>query len=91
MTKSERRGMKKIKARIKAKEIAVCETDKSGSLCLMPLEMYKKLGEEHIKGDPVVDWERVREIQRLMKGHLLALNKSTEKLGDCRQKVSTDD
>ena len=47
--------MRKIKARTKAKEIAICETDKSGSLCMMPLAMYRALGDEHVKGDPVVD------------------------------------
>ena len=74
MTKSERRGLRKIKARLKSREIAVVETDKSGSLCVMPLAMYWELGKEHVEGDATIDWERVREIQGIMKGHLRALN-----------------
>ena len=74
LTKSERRGLKKLRKRIQDKEIVVLETDKSGSLCIMPLDMYMKLGEEHVKNDPKVIWEEVRSIQREIKGHLRALN-----------------
>ena len=75
LTKSERRGLRKLKKRIQARELVVLETDKSGSLCTMPLEMYMSLGSQHTKNDPEITWDTVRETQRIIKGHLRALNR----------------
>ena len=50
-------------------------TDKSGKLAVTTLENYKKQGDEHTKGDKVVDWKQVKEIQNKVKAHLRALNR----------------
>ena len=41
---------------------------------MMTMRMYVSLGEIHVKEDPIVDWERVYDAQREVKGHLRALN-----------------
>ena len=63
LTKSERRGLKKLKARIKAEEIVILETDKSKKLCAMSIDIYRELGEVHVKDDPIVEWDDVRDSQ----------------------------
>ena len=59
LTKSERRGLRKLLKRIKAGELVVLETDKSNKLCVMPMEMYKRMGIPHTQGDPEASWEEV--------------------------------
>ena len=75
LTKSERRGINKLKKRVDAQEVVILQTDKSGKLCMMSLEMYLRIGEPHVKNDPIVDWEEVKDAQELMKAHLKMLKK----------------
>ena len=74
VTQGELRGIEKLKKRIGAGTLVICETDKSGKLTPMTPEVYTKLGEVHTKGDKTVTWSDVQAAQRLLKGHLRIIN-----------------
>merc|ERR1712155_124734 len=69
LTPAQRRGVEKLQKRVREGEIVVMQTDKSGKLAVMPLEMYISAGEEHTKLDKEVDMEVAAEIQRKVFGH----------------------
>ena len=69
ITRQQAEGLKKLKKRCDEGEIVVCSTDKSGRLCVMPMEMYQELGKVHTAKDTEVDEEFVNDTQRRLNGH----------------------
>ena len=69
LTPAQRRGVKKLQKRVREGEIVVLQTDKSGRLAVMPLEMYISAGEQHTKLDKEVTMEHAAEVQRKVLGH----------------------
>ena len=70
LTPAQMRGLKKIRKRIKAGEIVILLTDKSGKLAVTTMESYIKMGEVHIQEDREVTMESCKEIQRKLNGHM---------------------
>ena len=70
ITKQQARGLKKLRKRIEEGKLIVCQTDKSGRLCVMPMEMYMEAGEVHSAGDMEVDKEFVHNTQRRLNGNV---------------------
>ena len=70
ITKQQARGLKKLRKRIEEGELIVCQTDKSGRLCVMPMGMYVEAGNGHTAGDLEVDGEFVKKTQRKLNGHI---------------------
>ena len=70
LTKQQASGIRKLKKRISEGEIIVCETDKAGRLCVMPVEMYMEAGLTHTDKDEEVDEEFVQQCQRKLNGHV---------------------
>ena len=69
LTPAQRRGMKKLKKRVDDGEIVVCQTDKSGKLAVMSMELYLQAGLVHTKKDKEVGLETVREVEKICNGH----------------------
>ena len=74
LTPGEKRGLTKLRKRVKDGEIVIYESDKSGKLCCATPEVYKKQGDQHTVNDTVVDWKTVEDSLKDMKGLLRALN-----------------
>ena len=55
LTVSEKRGLKKLRNKIKKGEITIVKTDKSGKLMAMKKEDYLKFGIKGLGGDRKVD------------------------------------
>ena len=70
LTISEMRGLKKLKKRISEGEIIICQTDKSGRLAVMPMDMYHEAAMVHIGKDVEVDFEEAEKTQNLLNGHV---------------------
>ena len=70
ITRQQAEGLKKLKKRSDEGEIVVCATDKSGRLCVMPMEMYQELGRVHTVKDTEVDDQFVSDTQRRLNGHV---------------------
>ena len=51
LTTSEKRGLRKLTKRVKAGEIVVIESDKSGKLCICSMEAYMAMGDAHAQKD----------------------------------------
>ena len=66
MSKSERRGYFKLLKRVKAKEIVVSTTDKSGELTISTYQAYIEMGIPHTKNDLVVTWKEIKEAKHLL-------------------------
>ena len=64
------RGLKKLKKRISEGEIIICQTDKSGRLAVMPMDMYHEAAMVHIGKDVEVDFEEAEKTQNLLNGHV---------------------
>ena len=75
MTPGELRGIEKLERRMKSGEIVIMLTDKSNKLAVVNRELYEKMGEEHVKADMKVSWKFIDEAQKIVHGHLVALNK----------------
>ena len=70
ITKQQARGLKKLRKRIEEGELIVCQTDKSGRLCVMPMGMYVEAGDSHTASDLEVDGEFVKKTHRKLNGHV---------------------
>ena len=70
LTKQQTAGLKKLKKRMADGELIVCQTDKSGRLCVMPMELYIEAGDTHVSKDLVVNDKFVRGTQKKLNGHV---------------------
>ena len=61
-----------MKKRVADGKIIVCQTDKSGRLCVMPMELYIEAGEgdTHVSKDMVLNDKFVRGTQKKLNGHV---------------------
>ena len=76
LTPSEKRGIKKLTKRVKAGELVVGETDKSGKIFIASMEAYIQMGDKHASKDREAEWSEVREAQSIIKGTLKAMNRA---------------
>ena len=74
MTKSERSGQIKLKARTIRGEIVISETDKSTEITISSRESYTQQGQPHIANDVKANWDQVMESKKVTLCHLRALN-----------------
>ena len=66
----EKQGLKYLKERVKAGEIIICATDKSGQFAILSREQYIKAGEEHTKNDKEINIEESKSVERELNGHM---------------------
>ena len=74
-TEQERRGMKKLKERVKHKEIVVRPTDKSHKLCVCSWDNYVEQGRVHVDKDRIVNWDEINRMQKVCNVTAKALTK----------------
>ena len=74
ITAMEARGIPKLQKRIARGEITICQTDKSAGIAILSREIWEELGKVHTDGDMIIDWEEVKEDQKIIKGHMRCLN-----------------
>jgi len=70
LSRSEMRGLRKLRKRIKNKEILAIKTDKSGKLTVIKRDLYEKLGNEKCKQDRVIDDQEHRRIEKRINDHV---------------------
>ena len=70
LNKAEIRGLRKLRKRIKNKEIIAVKTDKSGKLTVIKRDLYEKIGEEKCKQDRVIDDCEHRKIEKRINDHV---------------------
>ena len=58
--------------RMKKENLVIMKTDKSGKLCATSEQMYKEMGEVHVKEDKVINRVKIREIDKIMNEHSTA-------------------
>ena len=75
LTHSQSKGLKSLKKRFSEGELVIIPTDKSGNLAILSRKLYKEAGMKHAMKDKEVDWERIREAQRELNGHVSMLIK----------------
>ena len=69
LTFSQRKGLVKLRRRIKEKEIFVILTDKTGKLAVVTREIYEEMGSVHTDKDREIQCEEIRDTQRRLNGH----------------------
>ena len=57
-------GLKKLKKRVKNKELVITSTDKSKKTAVMTTDMYNKCTESHTKIDKKTNWKMIKKIER---------------------------
>ena len=65
-----KRGLNKLRKRVKNKEIIICQTDKSGRFAVLTYEQYIKAGNAHTVKDREINLDEAEEIQRILNGHM---------------------
>ena len=63
LSKSELKGLTKLRKRIAEKAIVVLKTDKSGKLTVIERDKYEKLGKDKNKTDEIIDRRKLRQIE----------------------------
>ena len=66
----ERQGLKSLKDRVKAGDIIICATDKSGRFAVLSRKQYIEAGEEHTKNDKEINLEESKAVERELNGHM---------------------
>ena len=72
MTSQEKKGLESLVQRMKKENLIIMKTDKSGKLCVTSEEAYKEMGKVHVEGDPIINREKIRELDRIMNDHSTA-------------------
>ena len=70
LTFSQKKGLLKLRKRIKDSEIVIMLTDKSGKFVITTPEIHDKMGEVHTRKDREISEEKVKELQRYQNGHV---------------------
>ena len=86
MTQAERNGLKKLKKKISETDLVIGKTDKTGKLCALNLEEYRKGGLEHTQKDKEINRQDTKKIQRILNGHTSSWGKMTNMGKDNIQK-----
>ena len=68
LTKSEENGLKRLKKRIKAKEIVVMRTEKSNKFAVATFEKYIELGTPHFGKDREITMKEIIEREKFLNG-----------------------
>ena len=71
----ERRGIQKLRERIKEGEIVVLKTDKSGKLMIIKKEDYLKMGKNKIAEDKKLNRAEIKNIEEKINNHTRILTK----------------
>ena len=72
---AERRGLKSLQKRVRANEILVVPTDKSGRFAIMTLATYEMAGLAHTKKDVVVPFSEIKSTQTGLNGNVSMMSK----------------
>ena len=75
LTLVEERGLRKLKKRVRNKEIVVLKTDKSGKLVVANKEKYLKMGMSKIKEDRELKRPEIKKIEERINNHTRMLTK----------------
>ena len=75
LTKSQLKGLKSLKTRLKDGELVVVPTDKTGNFAVLTRETYLVSGMKHTRGDIEVGWKEVEEAQKEVNGHVAMILK----------------
>ena len=70
LTFSQRKGLQKLKKRIKNGEIVIMLTDKSGRFAATTPEIYAEMGKVHTNQDREISEEELKRLQRVQNGHV---------------------
>ena len=70
LTEDEKEGLQSLLKRMKNRELIILKTDKSGKLCVVSSEEYRKMGEEHTRKDMEVDRKIIIEKEKQLNGHV---------------------
>ena len=75
LTQAEKRGLDSLKKKVKAGDIIIVQTDKSGRFAVMSKEEYERAGRKHTDKDIEVDLNFLLENQKRINGHISMLVK----------------
>ena len=75
LTEDEKDGLESLQKRMKAQEIVILKTDKSGKMCVVSREEYMKMGHEHTGRDTEIDRKTVIEKEKQLNGHVFFWSK----------------
>ena len=75
LTMKEKRGVQKLKERIKEGEIVVLKTDKSGKLVICDKEEYLKMGKSKIVEDRKLERGEIKKIEEKINDHTRMITK----------------
>jgi hypothetical protein len=70
LDEDEKDGLKSLQKRIRAGEVILMKTDKSGKMCICTREEYKRMGEKYTEKDELVDRKGIIEKERNLNGHV---------------------
>ena len=69
LTKQQEIGLKRLRKRLREKEIIIMKTDKSNKFSVTSVEDYIKLGEEHTGKDKEITLAEITEREKILNGH----------------------
>ena len=69
LTSVQRRGLKSLEEKKKAKEMVIFQTDKTNTFSTDDIDNYRMAGQEHIKNDAIVTDAEKESLETLMNAH----------------------
>ena len=76
LSDQQKRGLHSILKRVRAEEILIMKTDKSGKFCVASRADYLEMGHVHTAKDRKIKREEVIEIEKIINGHSMAWSKT---------------
>ena len=77
----ERRGIERIRRRIKDEGLIIFPTDKCGKTAIMREDTYRKMAVVHTDKDEEMNWSKVLKVEKFANRHAMAFHKMF-KLGE---------
>ena len=75
LSEAAERGRVKVMKMVRKKEAIVMPSDKGKGICVVHIDLYQRMGEDHTAQDEEIGWDQIRKCQAILNGNNRSLNR----------------
>ena len=67
LSEAAERGRVKVMKMVRKKEAVLTQSDKGKGICVVNIDLYRRMGEDHTAQDKEIGWDQVRKCKAILK------------------------